>query len=144
MSCQSAAGPGTEVSQAALAASADEGSAEASSAALAEEEDADSRMLRRFQKLCIRKGGRRGRKVPDFSHAIAARAVRLCNLAGRTEVYGDGPATLAWLSLAASFEGQPAEFMVRLHKGTQKEKQALMRACILAMNQIGGSSVFRS
>ena len=114
-----------EASKAALAASADEGSAEASSAALAEEEDADSRMLRRFQKLCIRKGGRRGRKVPDFSHAIAARAVRLCNLAGRTEVYGDGPATLAWLSLAASFEGQPAEFMVMLHKGPTKREASV-------------------
>ena len=133
-----------EGSTASSAALADEDSAEASSAVSAEDEDADSRMLRRFQNLCIRTGGRRRRKVPDFSHAIAARAVRLCELAGRTEVHGDGPATLAWLSLAASFEGQLDEFLAKLHKGTPKEKQALMRACILAMNEIGGSSVFRS
>ena len=131
----------SEASKAASAASADEDSAEASSAASADEEDADSRMLRRFQNLCLR-------KVPDAgevtSRAIAARSVRLCRLAGRTEVHGDGPAMLAWLSLAASFEGLRDEFMVKLHKGTRKEKQALMRACILAMNQIGGSSAFRS
>ena len=127
---------------AASAGSADEENTEASSAASAEEEDADSRMLRRFQNLCIRKVGR---PTPchsgDPSRAIAARAVRLCELAGRTEVHGD-QAMLAWLSLAASFEGQPAAFMKRLHKGSQKDKQALMRACILGMNQIGGSSAF--
>ena len=127
-----------EASKAASAASAEEDSGEAASA---DEEDADSRMLRRFQNLCLR-------KVPDAgevtSRAIAARSVRLCRLAGRTEVHGDGPATLAWLSLAASFEGLRDEFIVKLHKGTRKEKLELMRACILAMNRIGGSSVFRS
>ena len=128
-----------EASKAASAASADEDGAEASSAASADEEGADSRMLRRFQNLCLR-------KVPDAgeitSRAIAARAVRLCRLAGWAEVHGDVPAMLAWLSLAASFQGLD-EFVVKLHKGTRIEKRALMRACILAMNQIGGSSVFR-
>ena len=131
-------------SKASLAASADEDSAEAASAALLVEEDADSRMLRHFQNLYIRKGGRRTRKVPDFSRAIAARSVRVWKMAGRTQLHGDGLATLAWLSLAASFEGQPRKFMAKLHEGTKNEKRALMRACVLALNQIGGSSVFKS
>ena len=59
-------------------------------------------------------------------------------------MHGDAPTTLAWLSLAASFEGQLDEFLAKLHKGTPKEKRALMRACILAMNEIGVSSAFRS
>ena len=114
---------------------------DASLAMLADEEDADSPMLRHFQNLCIRKVPKAGEVT---SRAIAARSVRFCRMAGRTEVHGDGPATLAWLSLAASFEGQPREFMAELHKGTKREKQVLMAACVLAVNQIGGSSVFKS
>ena len=116
-----------------VAASADEEDA-------MDEEDADSPMLLHFQNLCIRKVPKAGEVT---SRAIAARSVRFCRMAGQTEVHGDGPATLAWLSLAASFEGQPDEFMAKLHEGTNKEKRVLMRACVMALNRIGGSSAFK-
>ena len=139
---------------AASAASAEAGdmrpdNAAAAASAAAVESDLDAIDFRHVQDVCMR-------KAPKASSVtirrVATTAVKLHNMAGRPELDNAGSAlagadlvwldvpTLAWLSLAASFEGEDETFMAQLHEGSSQQRSGLKHACLMGLNRIGASS----
>ena len=75
---------------------------------------------------------------------VAAAAERLCTMPPNPRRLGvDKFANvLAWLSLAASFEGADDDFIEQLNGASEGHRRAVTRACLLVMTHVGDSSAF--